>query len=76
MEMHNDDGGANPPYQGYDYQKLLTIWVALRPMFAPGAFTDEIIVQPAFHDDVKANLAVSEQDATPAQQPTPPAARR
>lgn len=63
MEMHNDEGGANPSYQGYDYQKLVTIWVALRLMFGPGARTDEIIVEPASHDDVKANLAVPEEAA-------------
>ena len=63
MEKHNDEGGVNPSYQGYDYQKLVTIWVALRLMFGPCACTAEIIVEPASHDDVKANLAVPEEAA-------------
>ncbi|WP_321822637.1 MULTISPECIES: HEAT repeat domain-containing protein [unclassified Burkholderia] len=61
--MKNDEGGANPSYQGYDYQKLVTVWVALRLMFGPGAATDQVVVEPASHDDVKALLAVSEEAA-------------
>lgn len=61
--MKNDEGGANPSYQGYDYQKLVTVWVALRLMFGPGAATDQVVVEPASHDDVKARLAVSEEEA-------------
>ncbi len=63
MTMKNDEGGANPSYQGYDYQKLVTIWVALRLMFGPGAAADQVVVEPASHDDVKALLAVSEEAA-------------
>jgi hypothetical protein len=44
---YNDTGGANPAYQGYDYQKLVTIWVALKLIFGPSACTDEVIVEPA-----------------------------
>lgn len=61
--MKNDEGGANPSYQGYDYQKLVTVWVALRLMFGPRASTDQVIVEPASHDDVKALLAVPEEKA-------------
>lgn len=63
MTIKNDEGGANPSYQGYDYQKLVTVWVALRLMFGPGAAADQVVVEPASHDDVKALLAVSEEDA-------------
>jgi hypothetical protein len=63
MTMKNDEGGANPSYQGYDYQKLVTVWVALRLMFGPGAAADQVVVEPASHDDVKALLAVSEEAA-------------
>jgi hypothetical protein len=61
--MKNDEGGANPSYQGYDYQKLVTVWVALRLMFSPGAATDQVVVEPASHDDVKALLDVSQEAA-------------
>ncbi|MBY2988298.1 hypothetical protein [Rhizobium leguminosarum] len=61
--MSNDVGGANPSYQGYDYQKLVTVWVALRLMFGPGATTEENIVEPASHDDGKAHLAVPAEAA-------------
>lgn len=63
MTMKNDEGGASPSYQGYDYQKLVTVWVALRLMFGPGAAADQVVVEPASHDDVKALLAVSEEAA-------------
>lgn len=63
MTMKNDEGGANPSYQGYDYQKLVTVWVALRLMFGPGAAADQVVVEPASHDDVKALLAVSDEVA-------------
>lgn len=58
MTTDNDHGGANPSYQGYDYQKLVTVWVALKLMFGPGASTDRITIEPASHDDVKADLDV------------------
>jgi len=58
MPNNNDDGGANPSYQGYDYQKLVTVWVALKLMFRPGASTDRVTVEPASHDDIKADLDV------------------
>lgn len=63
MSMEDVEGGANPSYQGYDYQKLVTIWVALRLMFSQDDYTDQIIVEPASHDDVKAQLKVSVDDA-------------
>ena len=56
MTTDYDAGGANPSYQGYDYQKLVTVWVALKLMFGPGASTDRITVEPASHDDIKACL--------------------
>lgn len=59
----NDDGGANSSYQGYDYQKLVTVWVALRLMFGPDASTDRVTVEPASHDDIKADLGVSPEAA-------------
>ena len=59
MEIAEDAGGANPSYQGYDYQKLVTVWVALELMFGPDACADSIIVEPASHDDVMAKLAVA-----------------
>lgn len=59
MTTDNEDGGANPSYQGYDYQKMVTVWVALKLMFGPGASTDRITVEPASHDDIKADLRVS-----------------
>lgn len=40
MTIGNDEGAANASYYGYDYQKLATVWVALRLMFGPGAATD------------------------------------
>ena len=58
MTTDYDAGGANPSYQGYDYQKLVTVWVALKLMFGPGASTDRITVEPASHDDIKADLNV------------------
>ena len=58
MTTENDEGGANPSYQGYDYQKLVTVWVALKLMFGPGASTDRITVEPTSHDDIKADLDV------------------
>ncbi|SIO59837.1 HEAT repeat domain-containing protein [Paraburkholderia phenazinium] len=63
MTIENDGGGANPSYQGYDYQKLVTVWVALRLMFSRGAVTDQVVVEPASHDDIKALLAVSQETA-------------
>ncbi|MGT0190709.1 nSTAND3 domain-containing NTPase [Burkholderia pyrrocinia] len=63
MVMDDDEGGANPSYQGYDYQKLVTVWVALRLMFSQGSTTDKIVVEPASHDDVLARLAVSPEAA-------------
>jgi len=30
ITAHHDAGGANPSYQGYDYQKLVTVWVSLK----------------------------------------------
>lgn len=59
----NDDGGANSSYQGYDYQKLVTVWVALRLMFGPDASTDRVTVEPASHDDIKADLGVPPEAA-------------
>lgn len=58
MTTDNHNGGANPSYQGYDYQKLVTVWVALKLMFGPGTSTDRITVEPASHDDIKADLDV------------------
>lgn len=63
MKNRQDTGGANPSYQGYDYQKLVTVWVALQLMFGPDAWADEIVVEPASHDDVKASLAVDAEAA-------------
>jgi hypothetical protein len=63
MTMKKDEGGANPSYQGYDYQKLVTVWVALRLMFGPSAATDQVVVEPVSHDDIKALLAVPEEAA-------------
>ncbi|MCP1375158.1 HEAT repeat domain-containing protein [Dyella lutea] len=57
------EGGANPSYQGYDYQKLVTVWVALQLMCGPSASADQVVVEPASHDDIKAHLAVSEDAA-------------
>lgn len=58
MTTDTSNGGANPAYQGYDYQKLVTVWVALRLMFGTEASTDRITVEPASHDDIKADLDV------------------
>ena len=63
MTMKSDEGGANPSYQGYDYQKLVTVWVALRLMFGPDAAAHQIVVEPASHDDVKALLKVPQESA-------------
>jgi len=63
MTIGNDEGRANASYYGYDYQKLVTVWVALRLMFGPGAVTDQVVVEPASHDDVMARLAVPEEVA-------------
>jgi hypothetical protein len=63
MRIKDEAGGANPSYQGYDYQKLVTVWVALTLIFGPDACADEVIVEPASHDDVKARLVVPEDDA-------------
>ncbi|CAM2192466.1 PBS lyase HEAT-like repeat-containing protein [Paraburkholderia kururiensis] len=62
MAIENE-GGANPSYQGYDYQKLVTVWVALRLMFSQSAVTGQVVVEPASHDDVKALLAVPQEAA-------------
>jgi hypothetical protein len=59
----SDFGGANPSYRGYDYQKLVTVWVALDLMFGSSPSALEIIVEPASHDDVKAKLEVSSEKA-------------
>ncbi len=56
-------GGSNPSYKGYAYQKLVTVWVALKLMFGPAALADEIVVEPASHDDVAAKLHVPEENA-------------
>ncbi|ESQ88056.1 hypothetical protein ABAC460_17845 [Asticcacaulis sp. AC460] len=61
--QEDDTGGANPSYRGYDYQKLVTVWIALELMWGDGATTQEIIVEPASHDDVKARLDVPAEDA-------------
>ena len=63
MTMGNEEGGTNASYYGYDYQKLVTVWVALRLMFGPGAVTDQVVVEPASHDDVMARMAVPEEAA-------------
>jgi hypothetical protein len=59
----DDDGGTNPSYRGYAYQKLVTVWVALKLMFGPDASTEQIIVEPASHDDVAAKLDVPAEAA-------------
>ncbi|NIE63111.1 hypothetical protein [Burkholderia sp. Ax-1719] len=63
MTTQEEVGGANASYRGYDYQKLVTVWVALKLNFGPDARADEIIVEPASHDDVKARLTVQADDA-------------
>ena len=63
MSDQIETGGANSSYRGYDYQKLVTVWVALELMFGPSAQADEIIVEPASHDDVKAKLEVAAERA-------------
>src|SRR5262245_3654171 len=63
MGADNDTGGANPSYKGYAYQKLVTVWVALKLMFGSDGCANEIIVEPASHDDVKAKLNVPEEEA-------------
>lgn len=63
MDISEDLGGANPSYQGYNYQKLVTVWVALELMFGVDACADSIIVEPASHDDVKAQLTVADDVA-------------
>lgn len=64
MSVDIDGGGANASYKGYTYQKLVTVWVALKLMFGPDARANEIIVEPASHDDVKAKLNVPEEQPT------------
>jgi len=59
----SDIGGANPTYRGYDYQKLVTVWVALDLMFGSTPSAHEIVVEPASHDDVKAKLEVPAEQA-------------
>lgn len=63
MTTDEAKGGANLSYQGYSYQKLVTVWVALKLMFRPEANTDQIIVEPASHDDVAAKLDVTAEAA-------------
>jgi len=63
MSADNDAGGRNSSYKGYAYQKLVTVWVALKLMFGPDSRATEIIVEPASHDDVKAKLNVPEEEA-------------
>jgi hypothetical protein len=63
MSDEEDEGGANPSYKGYDYQKLVTVWVALKLMFGTEACAEAVNIEPASHDDIKAVLNVERESA-------------
>lgn len=63
MSAESNAGGGNPSYKGYDYQKLVTVWVALTLMLGPDPAASEIVVEPASHDDVMARLEVAPDEA-------------
>lgn len=46
---------GNPSYGGYEYQILVTIWVALDLILAK-LLTDHIVIEPPSHEDIEAEL--------------------
>ncbi|GAB1157195.1 hypothetical protein YWY31_32200 [Paenibacillus illinoisensis] len=53
----NGAGFGTAPYQGYEYQIHVTVWLALN-LIVELSYTDKIIIEPATGEDVSAELAV------------------
>lgn len=60
--MKNAKAGGQAGYTGYEFQIHVTVWVALELMLASRS-TDVIEVEPASHEDIAAQLAVSADKA-------------
>lgn len=57
-------GAGNPSYRGYDYQKTVTVFIALSLFLKEGEALDEIIVEPATQEDIEAHLNVPADEAS------------
>jgi DNA polymerase III delta prime subunit len=56
--------GGNPSYKGYEYQKVVTTWVALTLFFNDDLdIANGIIVEPASNEDIEADLNVPPEEA-------------
>jgi hypothetical protein len=65
MPAEQFDGSHS--YQGYEYQILATVWVALELIFRR-RFTTSIVIEPASKEDVSADLDVEPEEAVSALQ--------
>jgi hypothetical protein len=61
--MTRDSGSGIPSYQGYEYQILATVWVAL-DLIVRRKVCDQILVEPVSDEDIAAELHVEPEDAT------------
>ena len=58
----NPHAGATPGYAGYEYQILVTVWLALDLMLDQ-SLADSITVEPASQEDIEAELRVPRDSA-------------
>jgi hypothetical protein len=63
FRMNTDETGGTSGYRGYEYQILVTVWLALKLMVEKQA-CGEIEVEPASHEDIAAKLDVPPNSAT------------
>jgi hypothetical protein len=61
--MNTDRTGGRSGYQGYEYQILATVWLALKLMLETRV-CGEIEVEPASNEDIEANLNVPVDSAS------------
>lgn len=56
--MHGSEGSGLPPYRGYEYQIVVSVWVALDLMLEQ-RLCDSVEIEPASQEDIAADLRVS-----------------
>lgn len=61
--MSNESNTGNPSYAGYEYQILVSVWIALDLVLAKEA-TETVVIEPASHEDVEAMLDVTPEAAS------------
>jgi hypothetical protein len=61
--MNSSNSGGTSGYRGYEYQVLVTVWLALKLMFAVRV-CKSIEVEPASQEDIEAKLQVAPDSAT------------